>query len=698
MNTTLGTSVQYLKGVGPQVAEALTRKGIVTVGDLLFHLPYRYLDRRHLTPIEQLTGGKDRTVVAEIVTCGLAFMGRGRRRIYEIVLSDGTGRMTAKWFHVPKFMLNKFKRGMWLLVSGEVSVYRKEIQFIHPDVQILDASEAPFAEAPGIVPLYPLTEGLSQRLLRRLILNALECLPQLTETLPKSILERQDLLPLSRSLLLIHDPSATENLKALNFFRSPAHKRLIFEEFFYLTLGMTLKRQKYIDQEGIAFKKEGELLKSFLKKLPFQLTGDQKNVLSEISQDMQAPRPMNRLVQGDVGSGKTIVSLIASLIAIQNGYQSVMMAPTEILAEQHFQGASKLFAAVGLPVSLLTGSTLKGEREILLAKLKKGEIPLLIGTHALLEEPVQFEKLGLVVIDEQHRFGVRQRAALRKKGQMPDILVLTATPIPRTLAMTVYGDLDVSAIRELPPGRQAIQTSVVAEKSRQKVYGLVKDAIGRGEQVYVVYPLVEESEKLDLKDATKMFHALSEEFSSARVGLIHGKLEASEKDSIMKDFKAHKLDILVSTTVIEVGVDVPNATVMIVEHAERFGLAQLHQLRGRVGRGEKGSYCVLMVGGGQSEESLARLKVMAKTQDGFEIAEADLAIRGPGEFLGTRQAGLPDFLIANIVRDAPLVSVARQEAERLVADDPTLGKDEHQVLKKVLMEKWQGKLELADVA
>ncbi|MDO8644265.1 MAG: ATP-dependent DNA helicase RecG, partial [bacterium] len=585
---------------------------------------------------------------------------------------------------------------------GDATLYKRDLQFIHPEVQILETerndSEPPSPEPPGLIPVYPLTEGLSQRLLRRVITGTLQSLEEIPETLPENLRRRGKFPTLIESLASVHRPPPDSNINDLNLYRSPGHQRLIFEEFFYVTLGMALKKRGIQEEKGISFQTEGVLVRNFLKNLPFDFTAAQKRVANEIGRDMAASRPMNRLVQGDVGSGKTVLSLLAAVIAIQNGTQAALMAPTEILAEQHFLTARQFFEKLGIPIALLTSARLKTEREETLKKVAKGEIPFVVGTHAVLEEDIRFSKLGLAIVDEQHRFGVLQRAALKKKGIVPDVLVMTATPIPRTLAMTVYGDLDVSILDELPPGRQPIETLVVAEKSRSKVYALIRQALERKEQVYVVYPLVEESEKMDLKDATGMAEILKEEFSNARIGLLHGRLSSEEKEETMRSFKEKRMDILVSTTVIEVGVDVPNATLMVVEHAERFGLAQLHQLRGRIGRGTKKSHCLLLVGGPQSEESSQRLSVMAKTQDGFKIAEADLEIRGPGEFLGTRQAGLPDFHIANIVRDAPFVALAKEEAARLVAEDPFLKKSEHAILKKNLLERWQGKLELAGVA
>jgi ATP-dependent DNA helicase RecG len=478
--------------------------------------------------------------------------------------------------------------------------------------------------------------------------------------------------------------------------RSAAHKRLIFDELFYFELAMALKHKGNVLEEGIAFHATGELSGRFLSILPFGLTAAQNRVIEEIRSDMSRPSPMHRLLQGDVGSGKTVVSMAAMLTACENGYQAAMMAPTEILAEQHFRNIRRWAEALGLKTVLLSGSTRSAEKKDLVRQIEAGEIHIVVGTHALIQEGVDFRNLGLVVVDEQHRFGVVQRAALRAKGSNPDVLVMTATPIPRTLAMTVYGDLDISVIDEMPPGKKPVKTKVFYEKERPRVYEIIRKEAVKGNQVFIVYPLVEESEALDLKDATRMAEHLQKDvFPELRIGLIHGRMKGQEKDDIMKSFNDRRLDVLVSTTVIEVGIDIPQASLMVIEHAERFGLAQLHQLRGRVGRSDIPSYCVLMTDYRGSENARKRLRIMEQTNDGFRIAEADLEIRGPGEFMGTRQSGFPDFRVANILRDGRLLNDARTEAFQLVEKDPRLGRPEHAVLREVLLWKWEGRLDLA---
>ena len=478
--------------------------------------------------------------------------------------------------------------------------------------------------------------------------------------------------------------------------RSTAHKRLIFDELFYFELAMALKHKGHILEEGIAFQTRGELSGRFLSILPFGLTEAQKRVIGEIHGDMARPSPMHRLLQGDVGSGKTVVSMAAMLTACENGYQAAIMAPTEILAEQHYRNIARWVESLGLRAALLLGSMRSAEKKEVARQIENGEIQFVVGTHALIQEGVEFRKLGLVVVDEQHRFGVVQRAALRAKGSKPDVLVMTATPIPRTLAMTVYGDLDISVLDEMPPGKKPVKTKVFFEKERPRVYEIVRKEIVKGNQVFIVYPLVTESEALDLKDATRMAEHLQKDvFPELRIGLVHGRMKGPEKDEIMKSFNDGRLDILVSTTVIEVGIDIPQASLMVIEHAERFGLAQLHQLRGRVGRSDIPSYCVLMTGHKGSENARKRLRIMEQTTDGFRIAEADLEIRGPGEFMGTRQSGFPDFRVADILRDGRLLNDARTEAFQLVEKDPRLERPEHAALREVLLWKWEGRLDLA---
>ena len=519
------------------------------------------------------------------------------------------------------------------------------------------------------------------------------------DPLAGSLAASHSLLPLPQAVREVHFPGEDVSLGDLNERKNRAHHTLIFDEFFFLEMGLALKKQGVAMEEGIAFQVTHKYTRELLKLLPFQMTAAQRRVLSEIKADMMAPHPMHRLVQGDVGCGKTLVALMAALVAVENGYQVAIMAPTEILAEQHYLNIHHWCDSLGVKVTLLTAS-LKGKaRAERLAAIADGSASIVIGTHAVIQEKVDFSRLGLGIIDEQHRFGVLQRSILKKKGTNPDILVMTATPIPRTLAMTVFGDLSLSVIDELPPGRTPVETKVVFESRRQEVYAAIRDEVSRGKQAYVIYPLVEETEKSELKAATQMAEHLAREvFPRLRVGLLHGRMKPEEKEEVMRSFKQHDLDLLVATTVIEVGIDVPNATIMVVEHAERFGLSQLHQLRGRVGRGAARSRCLLLTPGKLSEEGEKRLRVMEQTGDGFRIAEADLEIRGPGDFLGTRQAGIPDFRVASILRDATVLEAARRAAFDLMERDPLLSLPEHEPLRTELVRRWGGRLELASVA
>ena len=548
-----------------------------------------------------------------------------------------------------------------------------------------------------IVPVYSETEGLGQKHLRRILLHAVEEYARFVPgPIPRDICDRQGLVDIIEAIRTVHFPGQEEDIRLLNDMRSTAHKRLIFDELFYFELAMALKHAGNVLDEGIAFRSGGELTGRFLSILPFGLTAAQRRVIGEIHGDMARPSPMHRLLQGDVGSGKTVVSMAAMLTACENGYQAALMAPTEILAEQHHRNVARWAEALGLKAALLLGSMRGPEKKEIARRIEGGEVHIVVGTHALIQEGVDFRKLGLAVVDEQHRFGVVQRATLRAKGANPDVLVMTATPIPRTLAMTVYGDLDISVIDEMPPGKKPVKTKVFYERERPRVYEIVRKEIAKSNQVFIVYPLVTESEALDLKDATRMAEHLQKDvFPELRVGLIHGRMKGPEKEQIMKAFNGRELDILVATTVIEVGIDIPQASLMVIEHAERFGLAQLHQLRGRVGRSDIPSYCVLMTGSKGSENARKRLGIMEKTNDGFRIAEADLEIRGPGELMGTRQSGIPDFRVANILRDGRLLGDARGEAFLLVQKDPRLERPEHAVLREVLLWKWEGRLDLA---
>lgn len=662
-----------------------------TAEDLFYFFPYKYIDRRRLDSIRGLAPGQ-RTVVGQVVTSGLVFF-RNRRRLFEVILSDGTGAVSLKWFHFYPQMQSRFKKGTTLMVSGPVTHYRHEPQFVHPEVQILNSDLMEEVSAPGIIPVYSEIPGLGQRRFRKIIENSFSRFV-IEEVLPSEIIARYQFPEKKEALFQLHFPPPSADVDEWNRAISPAHRREIFEEFFLMELALALKRRGNKQDLGIVFRWTVEAVKESLQKLPFPLTRAQRRVLHEILQDMAQPMPMNRLVQGDVGSGKTVVALLSALVAIQNGYQVALMVPTEILAEQHFRTASELLSCFKIIPALLTGSLTQSEKTKIRSRIRRGLHPLIIGTHAVISEGVEFQNLGLVIIDEQHRFGVLQRQALRAKGK-PDVLVMTATPIPRTLAMTVYGDLDVSIIDEMPPGRQPIRTDIVESRERGRLYQLIAQALDRGEQGYIVYPLVEESEKLVLKDADRMYQELKKIFPDRTLALLHGRVKGEEKEKVFRDFKAGRVGLLVCTTVIEVGVDVPNATLMVIEHADRFGLSQLHQLRGRVGRGEKRSTCILVSDYQKTETAYKRLRVMCETQDGFRIAEEDLKIRGPGDFLGTRQAGLPEFRMANILRDQKILIEARKEAFQLIEQDPDLRHVPQ--LKEGLMIRWKERLALAEV-
>ena len=709
----LQTSVQFIKGVGPRLSEILKKKNIRTVEDALYFLPRFYQDRRQIKTISQLSVGKVETVMGTVRQAEMSYY--RKRRTFELTIGDETGTLVAKWFNFnPRFMKGRFRKGLRLILSGEVILYQFQKEMHHPELEILEEREEasnPEGNSSGkdgvedslhfgrIVPIYSETEGLyqRQRLIRRIQKNVVDQFAaKAFSGIPEEICRRQQLIPLAEALRRAHFPDADEDMASLLEGKSPSHRRLIFDEFFFLELGLALRRSGTLLEKGIAFPISHRYTRRLRELLPFVLTAAQERVLGDIEADMRQPHPMNRLLQGDVGSGKTIVALMAGLMAIEGGYQVAIMAPTEILAEQHFLNVRPVMEKLGLRAALLTSSLKKNRKETLYQEMAGGQIHIAIGTHALIQGGVEFHNLGLAVIDEQHKFGVIQRATLKKKGYTPDVLVMTATPIPRTLAMTLYGDLEVSVIDQLPPGRGSITTRLFSEKERFRVYRTLREEMGKGKQAYVVYPLVEESERLDLKDATQMAKHLQRDiFPEFKVGLIHGRMKSEEKETIMVDFKSRRIHILVSTIVIEVGIDVPNASVMVIEHAERFGLSQLHQLRGRVGRGRDPSQCLLIAQYPRSEEAGQRLRIMEQTTDGFKIAEEDLAIRGPGELLGTQQSGLPDFRVADFLRDFALLNEARNEAFAIISRDPTLSIPEHCFMKETLKERWKEKLELA---
>ncbi len=676
------TSVQYVKGVGPRLAEVLAAKGIKTVDDLVHYLPFRYEDRLNPRGIGELRPGEMATVIAEVRTSGL-FRTR-RMPIFQMTAGQGRARIQCIWFHAT-YLKDRFKPGQIVALYGKVDVSRTgELQLMQPQVEILgdpseesgnDAAEQKLAqslEVGRIVPIYEATgQGrLTSRWFRRVIRFALDNLaPEMQDPIPAAVRSRLNLISPREALVKVHWPDPGESLSDLQSSRTPAHIRLIFEELFFTELGLELKRRQQKAQTGIAFHLDDRVRHAIKKILPFHPTNAQKRVLKEIAGDMEKPSPMRRLLQGDVGSGKTIVAFEAAIIAIENGYQVALMAPTEILATQHYLSARRILENAGYRIVLLTGSLEQDRKREIRRHLAQGNAQMVIGTHALLEEKVELEKPGLIIVDEQHRFGVLQRLKLMKKGEAdesqpePDVLVMTATPIPRTLALTLYGDLDISVLDELPPGRTPIITRRVSDQRAPEVWDFVRKQIVAGHQAYVVYPVIEENEENELKAAMKMYKELSGRvFPDLKVAVLHGRLDASLKEQIMRMFQKGEIQILVSTTVIEVGVDVPNATVMVIEHAERFGLAQLHQLRGRIGRGAAKSFCILMTGGKVSEDGDRRLDAMVRTNDGFQIAELDLELRGPGEFFGTRQAGMPSFRVANLIRDRQLLEAAKREA------------------------------------
>ena len=703
MPISLQTEVRMVKGVGPQRAELLGKRGIYTLEDLLNYLPFRYEDRIHFSRIKDVQPGGTYTLRARVMS-GQAVRGMyGRDAIYHLLVQDDSGSLPCKFFH-GGYLEDRLKPGQQLILHGKVEIDKlrpARREMVNPQIEVLSSEEVDSTEMGRIVPIYEAVGTFGSRMIRRAIYNTLQNLDSsIPDVLPPELREKLHYPARREALIHTHFPPAEESLEALNLFRSPAQQRLIFEEFFLYQLSMALGRKAQRKENAIAFRVREDKVREALKRiLPFKPTGAQKRVLAEIAADLEKPVPMNRLLQGDVGSGKTIVAMQAAVIAMENGCQAALMAPTEILAVQHFLSARRILAPGGYTAELLISGLKQAEKAAARERIRTGEARLVIGTHALIEDEVEFARLGFVAIDEQHRFGVLQRKRLMDKaaktGFAPHVLVLTATPIPRTLSLTLYGDLDVSVLDELPPGRTPIETRMTTEKHLPGVWESLRREVQAGHQGYIVYPVIEES-KLELKAAMEEYERLSRDvFPKLKVGLLHGRMSSEEKDDVMQRFRRNEVQILVATTVIEVGVDVPNATVMVIEHAERFGLAQLHQLRGRIGRGAQKSHCILVAPGRMTDDGRARLETMVRTTNGFEIAETDLLIRGPGEFFGTRQSGELGFHVANPLRDRELLERARKEAFLLV-EDPTQ-KESLQHMLRLLPPQWQRRYHLARI-
>lgn len=669
--------IRFIKGVGDRLSLILARKNIRNIEDALYFFPRTYEDRRQLFSVKQAKVCSQASVIGRIRRAYPVSYTRSRRSQFEVLLEDLEENfyfIRLKWFHRP-FNYKNFKEGNLLIATGNIQVFRGQLQMPHPEIEFLGKTLDEASFQPSILPVYSQTDGLYQKTIRKIERRVVEnYAPKIEDHLPKSIRERNQLLELSEALRALHLPKPEEDFKALVKGQSPAHQRLIYDEFFLFSLVLGLQRKMFTEKPGIAFQKPEKTWAVLKENLAFSFTGGQRRVLKEILDDMCCPRAMFRMVQGDVGSGKTVVAAAAALIALESGYQVAVMAPTEVLIEQHFEKFRAWYKGLAFDCLKLTASLKTSEKREVLESLKDASPKIVFGTHALFEEKVQFSNLGFVIVDEQHRFGVRQRARLVAKGKRPDVLVMTATPIPRSLALTIYGDLDVSVIDELPPGRRPIETRVFSEREREKMYARVEEELHKGRQVYMVFPLIEESEKLDIQSIESALPQLQERFASWSLTHLHGKLSAEEKNEILSRFQRGEFQILVSTTVIEVGVDVPNASLMIIENAERFGLSQLHQLRGRVGRGALDSYCFLVSSLLHIPEIRKRLQTMEKTSDGFRLSEIDLELRGPGEFLGTRQSGMPEFQLARLPRDILWLQKARRDALEILREDPELSK------------------------
>ncbi|MBM3248082.1 MAG: ATP-dependent DNA helicase RecG [Candidatus Omnitrophica bacterium] len=678
----LNSPIQYLKGVGPKRSKILKNFGIETIEDLFYYFPRRYEDRTNFVSISQLKEKEYQTIKGEVFIKGERKSWRRRGfSIFQLMVRDKTGKISAVWFNQP-YLKKLFKNGQSVIFYGRIERYEGALQINSPEFEILDEKdkEEESLNLGRMVPVYSLSEGISQRYFRKLIKHTLDdFISKIQEPLPYDIRKRQDLLNLAQSIINIHFPED----KAI---QQKAYQRLAFEEFFFYSIPVALRKLNTKQKQGIAHKIDEIFLTQFIQSLNFRLTSAQERVLAEIKKDMQSPQPMHRLLQGDVGSGKTVVAVISAIIASSGGWQVAFMVPTEILANQHYENIQKQIKRLSkkINLALLTSSLEDKDKQKLYREIREGKIDLVIGTHALIQEELKFKKLGLVVIDEQHKFGVSQRALLPKKGTNPDVLIMTATPIPRTLSMTIYGDLDISVIDQLPPGRVPVETQVFPEERIPEVHDFIKEKIKEGRQAYIVYPIIEESDFLELKAAQKMYDELRKgTFKDFRLGMVHGRLSRQKQDKTMMDFKNGKLDILVATTVLEVGIDVANASVLVIEHAERFGLAQLHQLRGRIGRGQYQSYCIL-IANPQSPDAISRINAISSMSDGFQIAEEDLKIRGPGEFFGQRQHGLSELKIANPITQLNILQKAREEAMKLIEQDRNLSSRTNLVIREKL--------------
>jgi ATP-dependent DNA helicase RecG len=696
----LSTPLQFLKGVGPRKAADLKRAGLLTVDDLFYRLPFRYEDRSRMQPIASLRPGFKAAVLGEIKSARLAVTRRRGFKIFNAVVGDASGAVRCTWMN-QAFLADILQPHLQVVIFGDVKLDSTGLHFLNPEYELVEG-EPDKARPTGegvhtgrIVPFYEKTGSVTPNMQRKLVRSAIDQLaPELPDILPADVRARLQLVPRRTAIEESHFPPNDASVDLLNRFRTPAQRRMIFEEFFLFQVGHAWRRHATgTELKPFVPTVDDRIRSAAAKILPFKLTPGQKMAAKEIVEDMLLPQPMHRLLQGDVGAGKTIVALLAALVAMENGLQVAFMAPTEILAGQHYGNIARLLSQSRFRVDLLTGGTPGLKKHTLHAHIERGTTNLIVGTHALVQETIRFHKLGLVVIDEQHRFGVAQRAALRAKGLRPDVLLMTATPIPRTLALTDYSELDVSKITDLPPGRTPVLTLVKPESRRDEIYQLIREELDRGRQAYVIYPLVEGSEKVDLKSATEMAdHLQAEVFPSYRMALLHGRMKPDAKERIMHAFAAGQIHILVSTTVVEVGVDVPNASVMLVEHAERFGLSQLHQLRGRVGRGPWQSYCVLLYQSPWTDDARERLKALASTSDGFAIAERDLELRGPGDFFGTRQSGVPTLRTGDLVRDRDIMEEAHREARRIVGEGG-LGAE----LMQFVQQRWQQQFGLIEV-